>query len=265
MRTIKRYMSLWYAVLKLSIISELEYRANFVGKIMADLVWYTAQLSLFEVLFARTNLISGWNHAELRVFMGVLFLVDGLYMILFHENLENFSNKVIKGELDLLLAKPVNSQFMVSCSRVNAPYFVNVFLILFYLHWASHQLETPMTPMSLLATGIAGVSGLAVMYVMRFVFASVSILFTKSDALLQVWYQLYRLATRPDIVYPNWLRIVVFTVVPVGFITSVPARILLGKSTPWLVAISLMVSIGMVYLSHRWWQHLLSRYSSASA
>ena len=56
-------------------------------------------------------------------------VVDALYMILFHDNLDSFSQKTTKGELDLLLAKPVNSQFMMSCQKVSVPYFVNLLFI----------------------------------------------------------------------------------------------------------------------------------------
>ncbi len=38
-------------------------------------------------------------------------------MIILSENLDQFSEKVHKGDLDLLLAKPVNSQFMISLQK----------------------------------------------------------------------------------------------------------------------------------------------------
>ena len=64
----------------------------------------------------------------MRVFLGLLFVIDAIYMIIIHENLENMSEKVRKGDLDLLLAKPVNSQFMITLQKANTAIIGNLVL-----------------------------------------------------------------------------------------------------------------------------------------
>jgi ABC-2 type transport system permease protein len=265
MSEVLRHFKIWCAILKASMIAELEYRANIVGRVVTDVIWYITQLSLYEVLFRHSSQIQGWRVEEMRVFMGVLFLVDAFYMILFHDNLDAFSQKTAKGELDLLLAKPVNSQFMMSCSKVSTPYFINLIFIVAWLAWAIDGLATPVSLVSGLAAMIAAVCGLMVMYSMRFFFASMAILFTRAEAVMQFWYQIYRLATRPDSLYPPWLKWLVLTVVPAAFIVSVPANVLLGFRSWGALLAALILSSVLMILSHHWWQRVLRRYASASS
>src|SRR4051812_49099685 len=118
MKTLKKYLGLYLAFFRASLIGDLEYRANFISRVLADVFWYLAQITGFEVLYQHTNKIGSWTLPQTRVFLGMLFVVDAFYMIILHDNLDQFSDRVRKGDLDLILAKPVNSQFMVSFQRV---------------------------------------------------------------------------------------------------------------------------------------------------
>jgi ABC-2 type transport system permease protein len=90
--------------------------------------WYAAQILTFEVIYKHTEKIGDWNIQEMRVFLGLLFVIDAIYMVIIHENIENLSEKVRKGDLDLLLAKPVNSQFMISLQKANTAILGNLIL-----------------------------------------------------------------------------------------------------------------------------------------
>ena len=112
---------------KTSLISDLEYRANYFTRFITDVFWYIAQILTFEVLYRHTNKIGDWDVHQMKVFLGILFVIDALYMIIIHENLENLSEKVRKGDLDLLLAKPINSQFMITLQKANTAILGNFF------------------------------------------------------------------------------------------------------------------------------------------
>ena len=63
----------------------------------------------------------------MRVFMGAMFLTDVLYMILIMDNIEGVFSLVRRGDLDIYLTKPVNSQFMVSFRKVGTAFFQSPF------------------------------------------------------------------------------------------------------------------------------------------
>lgn len=263
-QTFKKYAGLYWALFKTSLIADMEYRMNFVSRIAIDIFWYVAQIMTFEVLFSHTPKIGDWDIHQMRVFLGVLFIADALFMIVFHDNLENFSEKVRKGDLDLLLTKPVNSQFLISIQKATTANFGNLIMGIGWLSWSLSQLpdlkiERVLWLLLLIPTGSL------IQYCMKFFFSTSACIFARSENLHFLWYQVYRLGMRPDSMYFPWLRWIILSVVPVGFIASVPANAVFGLANPWLILWSVGLTILLLYSSHRFWKFALKHYSSASS
>lgn len=246
-------------------MSDIEYRANMVIKIIVDLLWYAAQLSVFEVLYQYTNTIGGWSHEQTRVFMGVLFVTDSIYMILFHENLEQVSYMVKKGELDLLLTKPISSQFIVSCKKVNITYIGNLILTSVFLIWALTQLQTHIGFVQILMFLFSIIFSLSVTYCFRLCFSVLSFIYHNSQSITYIWYQMYRFGTRPDSMYPGVLRYFLLSLFPVAFIASVPSRFLVEGPIWELFFVGLIVSFLFLFITKKFWDYAVTKYSSASS
>jgi ABC-2 type transport system permease protein len=245
-------------------MSELEYRFNIAARIATDIVWYAAQLSVFEVLFRHTTSLNGWSLHETRVFMGVLFVTDALYMMLFSENLDRMGEKVRKGDLDLLLVKPVNSQWMLSFQKVSVAYLGNFFLAWCWLIWSLGRIPN----FNWLNLGWLILSvpiSVAIIYSIRFMTSATALFFTRADAVNYIWYQVYRLGTRPHGFYPVVLRFAVLTVIPIAFLASIPAQIVLQKSGPLILIWGLCVGGLLLKLSTVVWARGLRVYGSASS
>jgi len=265
MGLVRRHLHLAHSLLRASFMADLEYRANLAVKIVTDIIWYAAMLSVFEVLFRHTSTISGWTIDTTRVFMGILFLVDALWMILFSENLDRFSEKIRRGDLDMYLTKPVNAQFMLSLQKWMVAYVGNLLIVLGWLAWSLSRLPdgVPWERLPLLLVVVP--CALLITYSIRFVFATSALIFTRADALNYIWYQIYRLGTRPDAIYPPAVRIVLLTILPVGFVASVPARVVVQGEGIWLVGVMIAFASAAVWLSTRFWKYALRFYTSASS
>ncbi|MCX7978850.1 MAG: ABC-2 family transporter protein [Bdellovibrionaceae bacterium] len=264
MEKMKKYIGLLVAFSKASFISDMEYRLNFVNRIAMDVVWYAVQIFAFEVLFRHTTHLGGWTVEQVRVFLGVLFAVDAIYMYVFSENLDHFVELVRKGDLDLLLAKPVSAQFMVSFRKFHSASLVNFTMAVAWLWW-SLSFIPDFNPWRLLWLLVIFPCGLAVIYTIRFFFCSLALIFTRSDNLQFVWYHLWKLGQRPDSIYVPWFRYFLLSALPVGIIGSVPARLLMEQESLWLVPWSLGISFLMLGFSRRFWHFCLRQYSSASS
>ena len=259
-----KYLRLYVAMFRASFIADLEYRVNFLSRFMTDIFWYIAQIITFEVLFSHTQLIGGWNLPQMRVFLGVVFVVDGLYMIILSENLDQFSEKVRKGDLDLLLAKPVNSQFMISLQKASTAAIGNLVIAFSWFIYSLVQLPD-FHWARLLWLLILIPCGLVALYAMRFFMASTAVIFARSENLQFIWYQIYRLGMRPDSIYVPWLKWTLLTALPVGVIASVPARALIEPPQYALMAWVLILAGILLYLSNKFWNFALKSYSSASS
>ena len=259
-----KYWRLLKAFFKASFVADLEYRANFLTRIVTDIFWYAAQIITFETLFHHTDQIGGWNVQQTRVFLGMLFVVDAIYMVLFHDNLDRMSERVRKGELDLLLAKPVDSQFMLSFQRISTALIGNLVIGITWLVYALIGLKD-FEPLRLLWLIILIPAGLMSIYSIRFIFCATSLLITRAENIQYLWFQIYKLGMRPDSIYFPWLRFLLLTVLPVGVVASVPATALIGPAKPILFVWVLLWSFALVYISHLFWNWCLKHYSSASS
>jgi ABC-2 type transport system permease protein len=265
MVTIKKYLRIFGAFFRASFIADIEFRFNFILRIFTDLLWYASHILLFEVLYLQTSTINGWTLPETRVFLGVLFVVDAMWMILFSENLDQFSEKVRKGDLDLNLVKPINSQFMLSFKKISTAFFFNFTVANAFLIYALLHVETTITPSRLILLALIIPASLIIVYSLRFLFACITIIFTNTDNITFLWYQIYKLGTRPDSIYPPIIRYVILSLMPVGFVASVPASLVLGKANPWLALAALFIGALNLYLTHRFWNYSLKHYTSASS
>lgn len=263
-QALKKYLGLFRAIARASLISEMEFRLNFVMRILNDIFWYLAQIFTFEVLFTHTKLIGDWNLAQTRVFLGILFMVDALYMIFAQENLDRFSEKVRKGELDLLLTKPVNSQFMISFQKLSVSCIGNLLIASTWFLWSLSHLPD-FNWSKVLWIFLLVPSGFSVLYGLRFSVAAVAVVFVRSDSLQYAWYQLYRLGMRPDSIYMPWLKFIILTLLPVGLIASVPARAILNPPELWVYIWALLAGPLIVVFSNWFWNQCLLRYQSASS
>lgn len=261
-----KYLNLYFTFFKTSVMADLEYRLNVVTRVFTDIIWYAAQASVFEVLFHHVPRISSWELPQARVFMAVLFLMDAIWMIMFQENFDRMSFKVRRGEMDLVLAKPVDAQFMMTMQKQNTPYVINIFITLAYLVWTTKGLPNPVEWWRFgLLLAIGAPVSLAIMYGFRLMFACLTIIYTNADGMTYVWYQIYRLGMRPDPLYPPWLRYLVLSLLPVGFIASVPAQILIGITSWWLIAAGVGLAIAVLTISRIIWKKSLVNYASASS
>jgi ABC-2 type transport system permease protein len=260
-----RYVHLWFSFLKMSWMADLEYRLNIVLRAIGEIGWYIAQLSIFEVLYTHAKTISGWDVHAMRVFMGALFVADVLYIIFFQENAETLFSLVRKGDLDLYLTKPIDSQFMVSLRKVATAYFFNFIGTLFYLAWAIHHLPQPVTVLQVITFFFLIAMGFVSLYSIRFMFSTLTVLLQDAGNIHFVWHQLYRLATRPDPVYPYFMRVIILTIFPVAFFASVPSRVFVEGYDWGLLFASPCFALGTFYLSRKFWNFALRHYSSASS
>jgi ABC-2 type transport system permease protein len=263
-KKLRKYLGVYWAFCRFGLTADLEFRANFVIMFAADIFWYVAQISSFEVLFNFTDHIGGWNRGETRVFLGILFVVDAISMVVLQYNLDALSERVRTGSLDLLLSKPVNSQFMISLQRVSTAHLGNFSTASAYLAWALWA-SGDFSLAKALWLFVTVPCGVIVFYTFRFLFSAPTVIFANAGNLQYLFYHFYRLGMRPDSIYTPWIRYVLLSLVPMALLASVPARLVLGMASPWLALWAVLVAAVCLWATTRIWAFALRRYTSASS
>lgn len=264
MKTIIKYLGIYKEIFKVSLISDLEFRANFFTRFLTDFFWYFSQVVTYEVLFLHANKLGNFGIFEVRVFLGILFITDACFMILFHENLDNLSDKIRKGELDILLTRPINSQFFVSLQKANTAIFGNLILGITWLIYSLYQLPV-LHANNLIFALIMIPNSVLIVYSVRFIFCTFSLIVTKAESLQFLWWQVYKLGMRPDSSYPKILQWILLTIIPVGLIASIPTKFLFMDQIKLYFFLPFLVTGIFLYLSQLFWNFCLKYYSSASS
>ena len=263
-----KYFEIYKGFFKASLVADLEFRFNFFLLICAEFVWYASQLVIYQVLYRHTKLIGGWDQSQMRVFMFLALFVDSIYMILWDSNFSKFNDDVRKGQLDLLLTKPVNSMFMTSSQKISISHIPCFFVTLAGLLWSLNQLPD-FSWIKILWLLIMIPSGLTVIFCGRFALNATALLFTRADFLQYVWYSLFRLGLRPDGIYSSLmngvLRKLLIYILPFAMIASIPTRFLLEPLNPGLLIWALVMPSLLIFMTNKYWQYCLKNYTSASS
>lgn len=264
LKTLKKYARVYGVQIKNNFVREAVYRSNFLTMLCVDLVWIAVEFSLFTVIYANTDTLAGWTKEQVFFFLGIFFASDALFTTFFQKNFWNFSDLVNKGELDILLTKPISPVFLALTRWMSLTSIFNLGLgIGIAVKYAdaagfSGGIRWAILPLWLLI-------GLITALLLRFAF-SVWVFWTdRSWALSRLYYQFFHFATKPDAIFPVMIRYSIMTFLPFAFIGSVPTRALLHGLELSEYGLVALVLISFYFFDSYFWRRGLKRYQSASS
>ena len=107
--SVHKYIKLWRTFFTNSLTREMEFKANFLSHLLVDLVYYLSLYLFYYVIFQYTDQIGDFNKETVIIFMIVTYMIDAIFEFFFSSNIGSFNTMVVKGNLDFVLTKPVNS------------------------------------------------------------------------------------------------------------------------------------------------------------
>ena len=107
--------------------------------------------------------------------------------------------------------------------------------------------------------------GIIIFYSIEFIIACLVFWFRNFSYAGWLSGELIKYSRRPDAIYKNWFKNILFTILPMAMIVSVPARILLFGVNIKLLLLQLLVSSVFLFITVIVWKRGLKRYESASS
>jgi len=253
-------ITLEWAFFKLSAIADLQVPFNLGLQFLNDILWYTVQIILFESLYLHVDSLGGWGIAEMRVFLGVLFLVDALQMVLFAHNFDVFSEKIAHRDLDLLLLRPVSSQQLMTSQRLQCGFILNAVFALAWLLWSLSLLPDGFPWIRSLLILIVVPAALSIFYSTRLIFSTIALLMTRAEHFHELYFTFFKMGQRPDHLYGPGIRYLILLVVPVGMIASFPTRVLVNPAETWALPALLTIALTFLFIANLFWRWSVKRY-----
>jgi ABC-2 type transport system permease protein len=257
-RCLRRYWATSLAV-------EAEYRLNLLLEVLSVAGNLAGSLLLLTLFTDHGHSLGGWSWPAALVVLGVHTLLDGLSTSLLQPNLSTIVRHVQTGTLDYLLLQPLDSQFQVSL-RVLSPWGLPAAMAgLGLIVTGLVQAGAAPGPAALALAALLLLAASLILYSLWFLLAATSIWFVKVWNATEVLRSLLVAGRYPVSAYPPALRTLLTVVLPVAFLTTVPASALLGRVSIGSTLAALAFAGCGLLASRLFWRFALRHYTSASS
>lgn len=270
------YTRVWTTFFKNSLVREMMFRGNFLINIVTRTFWFCAQITLFEIIYRNVDTINDWTRPQYFAFMATGMLINSIIEALFMPNCANFSEMIRTGNLDFVLVKPIDTQFLISCEKMELAMVNQTMLAIGLLIYALVQIGQPVSVLQVAAYLTFVVVGVAFFYSLMIAMASTSIWLTRNQGLYDFWFYITVFARYPRSIYNGvdaqrleFCEILqgTFTwMIPILLVVTVPARVIAKGLTDWhYPLIGLGSSLVGLILSRMLFQWSLRSYRSSGS
>lgn len=260
--TIFYYLRVWITSFKSSIKKDRAYRSEIIVRFMRTLFLLGTQILLLTLVFGNQEIYAGWTKAQAYLVMGIWNVLNYTGWSLFGVNLEYLERKVLEGDFDYILLKPLSSSWFSSFCEFSLYNWISslagVSLIGYYIlaEWGS------ITILNILL-GLAGmIIGLLFWYAFYLFFASFTVAHPR-NGFLAITKEILGLTRYPANIYGTSLQPFLYTVLPIAFITTLPANLIIGRGSIYLLIAGLVVAILLLKLSKWVWSVNVKKYVSS--
>jgi ABC-2 type transport system permease protein len=264
-----KYSRLLGSLARYTLAREMAFRGNFLVKVSVEVIWLGILIAFYETVFARTNTIAEWPKAEYLFFVGCFFALNGVIETLFLENCNEFGELVRTGDLDFLLLKPIDEQFLISCRKIDWATAPNVIMGGVLMIIALAQMHWSFDPLRIALFAVMFACGVILAYCFMLALTSLSVWMVRNQSLMEMWWLFSSLARYPKEIFARtWAEPIgqFFTyVVPILLVANVPARVMVKALEPWLVLFTLVATAVVFVLTRMLFRKALRSYRSASS
>lgn len=263
-------VQLYLRLLQISILSRMQYRANFIAGVLGLLFWNMINLGLIGVLVTQFTRLKDWTLWEL-VFLYSLWILGYSLYGLFFSHTSELENYLIEGTFDQFLLRPASPLIQLLGRELQHTEIANALVGLTGLSLAYTQLHLHWDGWKWGFFFAAVVSGTIIVLAINLLIACTGFWTGRSRGTSIIVNQFYGLVQQyPIDIFGTAFRVIVTGLIPVAFMNYYPALFLLDKviyGSPgwWLSYLSPLVALLLVVIVSIVWQLGLNRYSSSGS
>ncbi len=263
----KRYFKIWKINLYAALMTRLAYRFNFIFLCFAVFLQMFSTLVFIKIIFSFINNLSGWSFDEALLVVSSYMIIEGL-MWATCAYLSGLSINIKMGTMDYILVKPIDSLFLVSTWRGDPEDWVRVITAIGIFIYAVSNLNLPLILLlpNLFYYIILIFNAFVIIYSFNLIIKTFAFWVVEAQGLWIVSDTITKLSQYPtDIFFHKAIRVVFSTIIPLAFIATVPAKILIYGFNSILFFSSCFLAIIFFVVARQFWLFGLKHYSSASS
>ncbi len=261
----KKYLKVFLLLLKLNLASLIAYRANFINSFVINVGWGVVSILQIIILTNKTASVYGWSKYELYILAGIYGIVIGLFHMFFSSNFERFSRITLYGQMDGYLIKPIDPQFLLTCSIFRPLHIFRIILGIGFVAFVLQIIHVHVNFLDLIEFSLLVIGSVVIMYSFWLLVTTVTIWFSNLSNLADMLYNVSNIGRYPPQILLKTGNVLLFILVPLTLISSVPGRLLIHKITSLEIFSILFFAISLYFLSRKFFTHALKSYTSASS
>src|SRR5215208_650616 len=261
---------LYFRLIHISLLSRMQYRANFIASILGLIFWNVINLGLIAVLVTQFSSLKGWTLWEL-VFLYSLWILGYSLYGLFFSHISELENYLLEGTFDQFLLRPASPLIQLLGREFQYTEIADALIGLTGLSLAYSQLDLHWDGWKWGFFVAAVVSGAIIVLAINLLIACTGFWTGRSRATSFIVGQFYGLVQQyPLDMFGTAFRVFVTGLIPVAFMNYYPALVLLNKvdrtNPGWRLSyVSPLVALALVGIVSIVWRLGLDRYSSSGS
>lgn len=266
-KSIKKYFYIHCLFFKNCLMSQMEYRFNFFSGILVDMLFLFDKVIYAIIVNALDISINGMKSDEVLLFIGSYSIILSIYCAFFLVNLNiTLPNSIKNGDLDILITKPISTQFYVSTSYVEfatmIPDLIGGIIISVV---ACNRLQLDVTFFEIIGYIFFVFTSVMTIYSIYFFIQLISFYITETSALAGILNSLLDINNIPFRAYGKVFRYILTYVFPVLLFGNIAPLFLLGQLDNLTLIWSILVPIVFFMLGKTGWKNIIRKYTSASS
>jgi ABC-2 type transport system permease protein len=259
---------LYFRLIQISLLSRMQYRANFIVGILGLIVWNVVNLGLIGVMVTQFTSLNQWTLWEL-VFLYCLWILAHSLYGLFFSHTRQLEEYLIEGTFDQFLLRPASPLVQFLGRELQYIEIADMLIGVTGISLAYAQLSLHWDIWKWSFFILAVISGAVIVWTLDLLIACSAFWTGRSRGTFIMVAPFYGLVHQyPVDIFGNAFRIIVTSLIPVAFMNYYPSLFLLDKldragSAWWLSYMSPAVALTLLILSSAIWHLALRRYSSA--
>lgn len=247
----------------LSLQKDLEYRTNFFAMVVSGLLWISVPLIFFKAIYLNVENILGWQWAEMLILVGTYMIIDAIMMFLMIHNMGMLQNDIMDGRLDLLLIKPIDSQFYASFRTLNYTQILNVIPGMIVVIIGMNSMSNVLNSINLLGYFLYLFSGMIIYYCIWFMWTITAFWWPSIQNREGMFLSTIIMARFPDDIYQGIIGMIFKYMFPIALVASPAAKIVTGKLDIVLGILTFGISIVLLIITRFVWNRGLKAYNSS--
>ncbi|MBI4065282.1 ABC-2 family transporter protein [Candidatus Gottesmanbacteria bacterium] len=260
-----RYVKIYHKLLQLNFSGLTAYRSNFINSIISSIAWGFFSLYSIVILTSHTAYAYGWRREEILLFNGMYGIIVGIYHMFLSINMRRISHVLRWGELDLILAKPLDTQIALSFWWIDFSMVFRVLMSVGYSLWFIFLLKLTISPLQIVLTIVLALFAIILLYSIWFIALTSLIWFPNLSNLVILLFSFESLARYPKEVAQQLISYIFLILLPLTLVINTPTRLLLNHVTIPEIIELFVLSMGLLYVSRVFWKFALKYYTSASS